>query len=192
MLERKGLHSFCVVLRSVDIFLVELLVFPRNAWQGFHLSNSFVFRFFCLCTWWKGSIHSLLSCSLPCMYHWTLFSLPKNAWLVRIFICPTLLYLFLRLHVWWKEKSHSLHVPVCQLCTIEPFFSFPRMLHWQQFDLSNSFVFVCLFVSAYCRRDAVTVPLLYAAKNVPFPSPNVVFYWQNVWVHCRELNSGGN
>ncbi len=29
---------------------------------------------------------------------------------------------------------------------LNSFFCFPRMLHWQQFDLSNSFVFVCLFV----------------------------------------------
>jgi hypothetical protein len=66
-------------------------------------------------------------------------------YLYRVRICPTLLCLFLLSpRTWWKGSSHSLRVPVCQVCTIELFFSFPRMLHWQQFNLSNSFVFVCL------------------------------------------------
>jgi hypothetical protein len=40
-------------------------------------------------------------------------------------------------------------------------------------------LFVCLFVSAHCGRDhQVTASLLHAAKHVPFPSPNVVFYLQ--------------
>ncbi len=73
---------------------------------------------------------------------------------------------------------------------LNSFSPFPRMLHWQRFDLSNSFVFVCLFVclSLHIVEGMKSQPLcLHAAKHVPFPSPNVVFYWQYVWVHWCEL-----
>lgn len=49
---------------------------------------------------------------------------------------------------------------------------------------------VCLFVclSLHIVEWMKSQPLcLHAAKHVPFPSPNVVFYWQYVWVHWCEL-----
>ncbi len=112
----------------------------------------------------KGIKSQPLSCSLPsCMYHWTLFfCLPKNAWLAKDFICPTLLYLFLCLQVWWKEASRSLRVPVCQLSTIELFFSLPKNASLATIWLVQLFcvcLFVCLFVSAHCGRDEVTASL---------------------------------
>lgn len=103
--------------------------------------------FFCLHTWWKGSSHSLcLAVCHVCMYHWTLFSLPENAWFgwqgfwfVQLFcVC------FFCLCTWWKGSCHSLRVPVCQLCTIELFF-FPS----QECFIGNNLTcptLLCLFV----------------------------------------------
>lgn len=114
--------------------------------------------FFCLHTWWKGSSHSLcLAVCHVCMYHWTLFSLPENAWFgwQGFLICPTLLCLFLL----------SLHM-VKGIMSQPPCSSLPTIYHWTLFFLpknaSSATIWlvqlfrVCLFVSAHCGRDEVT------------------------------------
>ncbi len=102
----------------------------------------------------------------PAMYVCTIelffFAFPRMLDWQRILFVQLFLYLFLCLHVWWKEASRSLRVPVCQLSTIELFFSLPKNASLATIWLVQLFcvcLFVCLFVSAHCGRDEVTASL---------------------------------
>jgi hypothetical protein len=121
---------------------------------------------------------------LPCMY------VPLNSffpsreclvWLARIFDLSNS-FVFVSF-VFAHGERDQVTASVFQSANYVPLnslFSFPRMLHRQQFvALSNSFVFVCLspHIVEGMKSQA---SLLCAAKHVPLPSPNVVFCLQYV------------
>ncbi len=75
------------------------------------------------------------------------FSLPKNALIGKGFYFVQLFCTCFFVFMYGERKQVAASVfQSANYLPLNSFSPFPRMLHWQRFDLSNSFVFVCLFV----------------------------------------------
>ncbi len=98
----------------------------------------------------------------PAMYVCTIelfFSLPKECLVVwQGFYLSQLFCACFFVFMYGERKQVT--ASVFQSAKYVPLNSFfpsqECLLHWQQFDLSNSFVFVCLYLCTLCGRDQVT------------------------------------